>query len=336
MSSAHVFPPSRQGTAFRQKPLSFPVPGLLLALIGWLCLAAAPAGLFAAQFVTPKGLNIEAQESLLTERVKRMANELIGDKLVDVVVHIGYLRTDEKIEASRIKLPGFNHYIRPGEGQGDIISAHTRLRQVVVMVEESIKSEPEAIEQEIRLMGKFDPEQGDLVRVITVSAQEKAERKNGKTLAAMEKEGKPEEEKIKGEEEKTDEDLLAKDALKQFNDDLSKRMAAERTRQALEAREAQLGMMMAKASLEEAQSTLTLMKARQSFFRGNLDKSLNQILQSIAENPNNPQAYAMLGSLYYAVDWKHLAVKYWEKSLTLDPDNTDLEDLMNQVKFKAE
>lgn len=150
MSSAHVFHPSRQGTAFHPKPLSIPVPGLLLALIGWLCLAAAPAGLFAAQFVTPKGLNIENQESLLTERVKRMANELIGDKLVDVVVHIGYLRTDEKVEASRIKLPGLNHYIRPGEGQGDIISAHTRLRQVVVMVEESIKSKPEAIEQEIR------------------------------------------------------------------------------------------------------------------------------------------------------------------------------------------
>lgn len=290
---------------------------VVMALLACFTLSARSTTANAAEFITPKGLNIEAQESMLKERVNRMAEELVGDKLVDVVVNIGYLRTDEKAEASRVKLPGFNHYIRPGEGQGDIISAHTRLRQIVVMVKDSVSSEPEAIEQEIRVMGDFKSDQGDLVRVITVSGQVKGKGENGNAMAAKEEK----EDKAAGEEKDSD--------------DLAKRMAEEKARQAEEARGRGLGMMMAKASLEEAQSTMTLIKARQAFFRGDLDRALDQILQSIGQNPNNPQAYAMLGSLYYAVDWKNLAVKYWEKSLTLDPENTDLEDLINKVRFKV-
>jgi cytochrome c-type biogenesis protein CcmH/NrfG len=90
--------------------------------------------------------------------------------------------------------------------------------------------------------------------------------------------------------------------------------------------------MIAQGSLAEAQSTTFLIRARQAYFNGNYDRALDQILQSIAQNPNNPQAYAMLGSLYYAVDWKQLAVKYWEKSLTLDPENREIQELVAKVR----
>ncbi len=40
----------------------------------------------------------------------------------------------------------------------------------------------------------------------------------------------------------------------------------------------------------------------------------------------------MLGSLYYSVDWPQLAVKYWEKSLTLNPGNRELAELIGRVR----
>jgi cytochrome c-type biogenesis protein CcmH/NrfG len=48
--------------------------------------------------------------------------------------------------------------------------------------------------------------------------------------------------------------------------------------------------------------------------------------------PRSAQAYAMLGSLYFTINWKNLAVKYWEMSLELDPDNNELEDLVAEIK----
>ncbi|MFQ5483527.1 MAG: tetratricopeptide repeat protein, partial [Nitrospinaceae bacterium] len=237
----------------------------------------------------------------LKERVTEMARELVGDKLIDVSVSIRYLRTEVQGGGPRnIKLPGFNHYIRPGKDKkANIVSAHTRLRQVLVMVSDTLQSEPEALEQEIRLMGKLDTSKGDLVKVIKVSPGGKSG--NG------EMEG-----KRNGSGGKKKKSLLSRLKKEEENE--------------------QRGLAMAQGALIEAQSTTYLIKARAAFFKGDLDRALDQILQSISQNPNNPQAYAMLGSLYYAVDWKSMALKYWEKSLTLDPNNREIEELVLQVK----
>ena len=56
-------------------------------------------------------------------------------------------------------------------------------------------------------------------------------------------------------------------------------------------------------------------------------------MQSISAQPDNPQAYAMLGSLYYAMNWKNLALKYWEKALAQDPANRELEQLVTQLRM---
>jgi hypothetical protein len=277
---------------------------LAAALLAW-GLAGRPVR--SAEFITPPGVNVEGQEAVLKEQVTRLAKDLVGDALVDVVVGVRYVRTDGT-GGQRIKLPGVNHYITPGPGGGaNIVAGHVRVRQVLVMVSEKATGTPEALAQEIRQQGHFDPAQGDLVRVVKVAA-------GGQPVPAATAATKPE---------------------ASLNDDtqqLSRRLKQERSKQDDERASQELGKMMAQGSLAEAQSTTYLIRARQAFFNGDYDRALEQILQSISQNANNPQAYAMLGSLYYAVDWKQLALKYWEKSLTLDPDNRELRDLVAKLR----
>lgn len=82
----------------------------------------------------------------------------------------------------------------------------------------------------------------------------------------------------------------------------------------------------------EPESTVHLLRARTAYFKGNYDRALSQILKAVEVEPNSPQAYAMLGSLYYTINWKTLALKYWEKSLSLDPENQEIETLVAQLR----
>ncbi|HEX9843227.1 MAG TPA: hypothetical protein VGC20_10785 [bacterium] len=284
------------------------LPGIVALLCLLLALAALARG---AEFVSPPGLNVEGQEAVLKEQVTRMARDLVGDALRDVVVSVRYVRTDGT-GGRRIKLPGVNHFIAPsGAGTSDIVAGHVRVRQILVTVADSVSPSAEALTQELRQQGHFDPGEGDLVRVVKVAANG-----SGKTppmAAAGAENGKPGD--------------LADDAK-----ELAKRLKQEQSKQQDERASAELGKMIAQATLAEAQATTYLIKARQAYFNGDYDRALDQILQSIAQNPNNPQAYAMLGSLYYAVDWKQLAVKYWEKSLTLDPENREIQELVAKVR----
>ncbi|MEE8555360.1 MAG: hypothetical protein V3T00_05830 [bacterium] len=276
---------------------------LLAALPG---LTGSPAS--AAEFIEPPGLNVEGQTAILKEQVTRMARDLVGDDLVDVVVHIAYLRTKERAGAApRIKLPGFNHYITPAAGGSkEIVAGHTRIRQIVVMVSDAVDSQPQAIARELQLAGGFDTSKGDLLRVVTVAG-------SGSGNAPLGGAGE----------------------LKRDTKALSARLQKERARQAEERETERLGKMLAQGSLNEAQSTTYLIRARAAFFNGDYNRALDQILQSISGNSNNPQAYAMLGSLYYAVDWKQLALKYWEKSLALDPNNGEIADLISQLRLNT-
>jgi len=290
-------------------------PGLAraLALLGALLLGSAlGVGSFAqaAEFITPPGINVEGQEAVLKEQVSRMAKDLVGDALVGVEVAVRYVRTDGG-SSQRIKLPGVNHFIAPGTGgSGNIVSGHVRLRQILVVVADSINMPLDAIARELRQQGRFDPSQGDLVRVVKVSERSKAAPEPAAPAAPPAKPA----------------------GLEDDTQQLSQRLKDAKNKQLGEKESQELGKIMAQGSLAEAQATTFLIRARQAYFNGDYDRALDQILQSIAQNSNNPQAYAMLGSLYYSVDWKQLAVKYWDKSLTLDPDNRELQDLVAKVR----
>jgi len=82
----------------------------------------------------------------------------------------------------------------------------------------------------------------------------------------------------------------------------------------------------------EPESTKYLLRARTAYFKEDYNRTLDHILKAIEVEPRSAQAYAMLGSLYFTINWKNLAVKYWEMALELDPDNSELEDLVAEVK----
>lgn len=267
--------------------------GVLLATL------PPPAVLAAEGFAPPPGVNIKAQISLLKERVTELARNLVGDKVVDVVVDVNYLRSEQvKNDANKVKLPGFNQVVVLKQGnKREIVSGYTRVRQILVMIADTFPVEAEAVAQEIRLNGKFAAANGDTVRVMKV----------------------PERKPPAGESDEQNKDLAG----------LKKKLMDPK---GTSARNRQLKKPNTAETLSEAEATSFLLRARAAYFKGRLNQALDQILQSISKNPNNPQAYEMLGSLYYAVDWKNMAVKYWEKSLALDPTNPDLRKLIDQVR----
>lgn len=271
-----------------------PIPwaGLVLLLGTALVVPSGWAG--AEELSDPPGVNVKAQESLLKLRVSDLARNLVGDKFVDVVVSVNYLRSEEiRGDAQKVKLPGLNQFVVIKGQEKEVVSGYTRVRHILVMIADTFPLETEAVAQELRLTGKIEAARGDSLKVIKV----------------------PERQEPTGEDD-------------QFKG-LSERLQAMQ--------EADTPPPMKKPnpveSISEGESTAYLLRARTAYFQGKYNLVLDQILQSIAKNPDNPQAYAMLGSLYYAVDWKHMAVKYWEKSLALDPDNFELRNLVDEVRL---
>ncbi|MGK0291215.1 MAG: hypothetical protein ACI86H_002682 [bacterium] len=81
-----------------------------------------------------------------------------------------------------------------------------------------------------------------------------------------------------------------------------------------------------------AQSTKHLIKARQAYFRNDLNGALNEVIESINILPESPKNYEMLGSIYYRLNWKDLAIQSWEKALELNPKNVRLKNYLVKIK----
>jgi hypothetical protein len=261
-----------------------------------LCLAST-AG--AAEFSVPPGQNLGVQEDLLRERITRLAKDLVGDNLVSVVANVAYLRTSITPGANndRIKLPGLNNYISTS-GDAQITPEYVRLRQVVVVVSDDLANKTATLERDLLTQAEFDPAKGDRLEVVTVGAAanqgQTAENQRGNAPGTAA--GGAGQGIVKDKRPETPPPPLDADALR------------------------------------EPKSTLYLINARAAYFRGDYNTALDQIMQSLNAKPDNPQAYAMLGSLYFAMNWKDLALKYWEKALAQDPANRELEQLVTQLR----
>ena len=82
----------------------------------------------------------------------------------------------------------------------------------------------------------------------------------------------------------------------------------------------------------ERQFSKYLLNARTEFLKGNLDTTLDNLIEAIKFNPQSAQAYEMLGSVYYRLRWKEKALHYWEKSLELYPNNPNLRKYYENLK----
>ena len=277
-------------------------PLLLAGLIA--CLIASGPGMRtarAADFVVPPGQNVGLQEDLLRERVTRVAKDLAGNKVVSVVANVGYVRMDRpQGGADRVKLPGLNNFVTTS-GDVQVSPEFVRVRQVVVVVSDELAGRTQQLERDIRTQVGLDPAKGDRLDVITVAAAAQPAARPGTP-------GAPGAEPRKGEAAEVE--------------TVAKEKRAEAAAQAASEAEA----------LREPKSTAFLIQARAAYFRGDYNQALDQIMQSIGAKADNPQAYAMLGSLYYAMNWKNLALKYWEKALAQDPANRELEQLVTQLR----
>lgn len=293
--------PSRQSTARRSYKRRC-TPGRLT----WALLAAAslwvwgaPGTARAVEFASPPGIDVARQEQQLKAEVFRNAKDLLGEGLVDVIVHVTYARTETGTAAEglgqKIKLPGFNRFIRADAGdQLDIKSEFVRMRQIFVVVTDNLGADAESIERELNSQGRFVRAKGDLLKVITLSRS-----------AAVGGPGRPGEPGTGEEEEEKNGRFEPKKRQKK------KRVGGP---------------------FNEPESTKYLLRARTAYFKEDYNRTLDHILKAIEVEPRSAQAYAMLGSLYFTINWKNLAVKYWEMALELDPDNSELEDLVAEVK----
>lgn len=268
------------------------LPALLVPLT--IALPVFPAG--AAEFAAPPGVNAAAQEERLKERAMNAARDLLGESLVDVVAHVGYVRTASQTggESQRIKLPGFNSFISAEGGEPRIVPQYARVRQVFVIVAEDETINRETVKAELLRMLSLQPSDGDWLELVTVNQP-----------ARPETAGKPEE-------------AMAGAAPP------SPENAAERPDPPPALAEDD--------PLKEPQSTAYLLRARTAYFAGDYHRALDEILQAIRIKPDNSQAYIMLGSIYYTMNWRSLALKYWDKALALDPANREIADLVAELR----
>ena len=280
-----------------------PLRGRALPWAAWLAALLLLPGLAAAmEWSIPPGINVGAQEEALKARVTRQAQSMVGEALVEVIVHVGYARLggeDMPIAPDRVKLPGFNNYIVSSQRRSpEIVSEFARVRQVFVIVSDQIRVRPESLARDLARQAGLDSSQGDSLRVIPVTVPERE--------VAVQPEREPPLPGMTQEPEDGEAQPLAKTGGEE---------AAVKP-----------------LPLAEPKSTAFLMQARRRYFAGDFQGALEQILQAVTVNPNSAEAYSMLGSLYYAMNWRSLAIKYWERSLEIDPSNREIENLVTQMR----
>ncbi|MDH4225869.1 MAG: hypothetical protein OEW12_09510 [Deltaproteobacteria bacterium] len=270
-------------------------------LLVWLAaLAVWPGGALALEWTSPPGMDVPGQEQALKKRVMLTARDIVGEELLDVIVHVGYLRVGDKDQPEsmeRLKLPGFDRYIVPPKGEGakaEIFPEFARIRQVIVMVTKTLEGRKESLARDITARSGLEPAKGDQLQVVAV---ERPQAEKGEEIAGKQDEKPP-----------LDEPPAEPPRKRQWKPGTADMYA-------------------------ESRSAAHLIRARKSYFRGDFSAALDQILQAISIEPNNSQAYSMLGSMYYAMKWKSLAVKYWEKSMELDPQNRELEELLTRIRL---
>ena len=297
--------------------------GLLSCI--WFFLVAT-GSLLAVEFAVPPGQDVERQQRILRERILELARDLVGQEVLEVRTQVRYLRTERRQNATdnQVKLPGFNHFLSAGKGAPRILPQYTRLRQVFVMVAKNVSMEPKALEAELIKLAGLEASRGDLLQVVRTAtlSEEAAEAELAKAVQSAKN-------KAEGDMERQSEENRLEEENRR--EELAARGQGG-TRRARYGTGGGRKILLDDDPLAEPESTVNLIKARAAFFERDYNRALDQILQSIDKNPNNPQAYAMLGSLYFAMNWQSLALKYWERALRMDPENREIENLIAQLR----
>lgn len=263
------------------------------------------------------------EEYRLKQQIKPVLIDVLKEEFVALSVNVLYVMQHEPIinpgsMVEQFSLPGFGSKVtvsnKPGEIAG-FINRYIRYRTLVLLV--STKLSPtleESIEKLLREKLKLELGTKDILVIEEVAAV----RKDDEDLSMEEKVEKEDAEERK---EKIDSLFQKIDKERKEQKDRVQKLFPE-----LDAPPESID------PIKEAKSSKHLISSRNAYFKNDLNKALNEVIEAININPYSPKSYEMLGSIYYRLKWKNLALSNWVKALALDPDNKKLSNYIEKVK----
>lgn len=293
--------------------------GLIAFVVGLIFIGTGTAN---ARNTPVNPVEKQQEEYRLKKKLEPVLIDVLKKQYVALSVNIQYVMQHEPIinpgsTVEQFSLPGFGSKVtvsnKPGEIAG-FINRYIRYRTLVLLV--TTKLSPtleESIEKLLREKSALDLGSKDILIIEEVAAIRKD--KESDAASNIEKE--------KAEERKDKIDNLFQKI------DKERKEQKDRVRKLFPELDAPPESI---DPVKEAKSSQHLINSRNAYFKNDLNKALNEVIEAISINPYSPKSYEMLGSIYYRLKWKNLALSNWLKALALDPDNKKLSTYIDKVK----
>jgi len=274
-----------------------------LLLITVLILACASVVTAVSKIPTEKEL--QREEVAIKEKLAPILQKSLKKRYLALAVKVLYVKQIKPIvnngtKTKEFKLPGFERKVTLSnkiDGISGYIDNFQRYRNLTLLVTEPLsRSLEQSLSDLLREKADFSLSNQDSFNIVVVAA----------TLAsARETAKKPKSKQSKKEEEK--------ERFARLFPEL------DETPINIDAR-------------QEAESSKHLISSRTAFFNNDLNSALNEVIEAISINPYSSKSYEMLGSIYYRLQWRQLALENWNKALALDPSNKTLNKFIVRVK----
>ena len=75
-----------------------------------------------------------------------------------------------------------------------------------------------------------------------------------------------------------------------------------------------------------------MQKGLEYYYQGQYKLSLKEYFAVTTLMPDLAIGYTRLGSIYYKLDKKELALKQWEKAISLEPENLEIQEFIRHTK----
>ena len=291
------------------------------------------------------------EEQELQKKLSAIFQELLGERFVNLVVNIRYIvkkipLTKEKSDMEQIQLLGFDDFYWVPVKKKQTLGLVERLdvyRTYTLIVDAPTSSiNRKVMNQQIQeLVPDSDLDDKDILNLVSIT--QKIKRTD--LIAQIREEILAEQER-----QKTDllqqQEPLVEDRSKMPVDEQQEPLVEDVPSMPVDQPEESLvedvpsipvdkpqESIVASSDMEQ-EVALYLLRARTAFFQNDLNQALQEITEALQVDPNSAIAYEMLGSIYYRLNWRGLALKNWEKSLALNPENRRLRSYYNQLKRK--
>ena len=274
----------------------------------------------------PNPAEREQEEYHLKRRIKPILMDVLKEKFLALSVNVMYVRQRDPIltkdsDIENVALPGFGNRAtlsnKPGQITG-FIERYERYRFLVLMV-----TAPLTPTVEMSVTHLLKEEAGlELGSKDTFNIEIAADIKREKSVSGKEKEY-PDGKSTSNETEGNEIDNLFKKIKK---DEAVRQKRLTKLFPDLTQKKGKIDPRM------EAESSKHLILSREAYFNNDLNTALNEVIESININPYSSKSYEMLGSIYYRLKWKNLALNNWTKALALDPDNRKLSRYIEKLR----